>query len=42
MQEYHAHLVHVEEMFEETKVDIKRFQAKAEQQCKMVHGTRRR
>lgn len=36
VHEYRKHLVHVKEMFEETKVNIKRFQAKAEQQCKMV------
>ena len=36
MHEYRTHLIHVEEMFEETQVNIKRFRAKAEQQCKMV------
>lgn len=36
MREYQRHLVHVGEMFEETEVVIKRFQKKAEEQCKMV------
>ena len=36
VHEYRTHLVHVEEIFEETQVNIKRFRAKAEQQFKMV------
>ena len=36
MQQYHAHLDHVEEMCKETKVDFKHFQSKAERQCKIV------
>jgi len=36
VQQYHAHLDHVKEMCEETKVNFKNFQSKAEQQCKIV------
>ena len=36
VHEYRTHLVHVEEMFEETQVNIKRFRSKAEQQFKIV------
>ena len=36
VHEYRTHLVHVEEMFEETQVNVKRFRANSEQQFKMV------
>ena len=36
LREYHEHLDHIEEMYEETKVDIKRFKTKAGKQCKIV------
>lgn len=36
VQQYHAHLDHVEQMCEETKVNFKNFQSKAELQCKIV------
>ena len=36
VRRYHEDLDHVEEMCEETKVDIKRVKTKAEQHCKIV------